>query len=577
MKNMFRPARSLRVGYILVTFMFVALSAHAKDVAPYSFDHFFDPSHLVEIEIKIDRADWDKLRMQNRSLLKTLRTDIPPSEQEKQFDYFEANLAIDGTDLGKVAIRKKGFVGSMDQRRPSFKIQVDEFDKKKSFAGVDTITLNNDKQDPSRVNQVIGYQLFREAGLPASHCNFAVVKVNGKSLGVYCNVESPDKRFIRRNFGNDDGAMYEGTIADFNAGSLIRFERKFGKKKTGKKLAQVVAALGADDGQLLEELGKIVDLDKFYRYWAMESLIGHWDGYVSNKNNYFVYYDQATDRIQFIPWGLDQLGEDNNMFWGGGFKPPKSVKADGAVARRLYQIEDARKAYFATLQKLLDTIWKEDELVTQIKQLEAMIEPHRVSFGRDPRQTGIDFKKFISGRRAQITDELKGGYPEWTLAPRPGIPHVAKKGDCEINFSFKMVDLKDGQDSFVTTEGEAEGTLSQDGKRIEFESARFALKQNRGWGGSSLVLQITRPGAKDGEPSTIEVTFPKRQHEPNDPYRIDVFASPAQGRLLRQNGNVGEEGTVASLAGMLDLMEFGASSGDQIKGSLKGEFYAFAR
>ena len=154
---------------------------------------FFDTARLVKIDFQIDVEDWNKLRLQHRSLVKTLRTDIPPSEQKKPFSYFSANMVIDGTDVGKVAIRKKGFVGSLDQDRPSFKVKIDKYDKKKMFAGVNTLTLNNNKQDGSRIHQLIGYQLFRAAGLPASHCNLALISVNSKSLGIYSNVESLDK------------------------------------------------------------------------------------------------------------------------------------------------------------------------------------------------------------------------------------------------------------------------------------------------------------------------------------------------------------------------------------------------
>ena len=186
-------SRFPRLFFIPVACLLLAAVARAEDLAPYSFDHFFDTSRLVKIDLKVEPADWNKLRGQHRSLVKTLRTDIPPSEREKPFDYVPANLAIDGTDVGKVAIRKKGFVGSLDHNRPSFKIQIDKYEKKKMFAGVDTLTLNNNKQDGSRVHQLVGYQFFRAAGLPASHCNLALVSVNGKSLGVYSNVESLDK------------------------------------------------------------------------------------------------------------------------------------------------------------------------------------------------------------------------------------------------------------------------------------------------------------------------------------------------------------------------------------------------
>jgi hypothetical protein len=549
--------------------------SQGEDLAPYDYEHFFDPSRLVKVDIQIAEADWNVLRMQHRSLLRTLRTDVPPSKQEKQFTYFEGNLTIDGTDLGKVAVRKKGFIGSMDQRRPSFKIQVDRFDKKKSFATVDTITLNNNKQDPTRVSQVVGYGVFRDAGLPASRCNLALVTLNGESLGIYSNVESLDKRFARRQFGNADGALYEGTLADFEEDSLVRFERKFGKKKRDKKLAQAAAALKADDDELLEKLGSVLDLERFYRFWALEGLLGHWDGYVSNKNNYFVYYDAESERLHFIPWGMDQLGEDNNVFWGQGFRAPISVKADGAIARRLYRNEDVRDAYFATVKDIFKTVWNEDELLSQIEGLEALIDGHRVSFGRDRRRSGKKLKEFIPGRRADVEAEIEEGYPEWTLGPRDTPDRVEKQGECEIEFAFKMPKLNAGENRYVKANGDGGVKLTLDDQDVGFDSAEIALKLNRGRRGPSVSLQITRPNAKDGTPSTIEVTFPYRKHEAGDPYRIDAFASPAQGRLLDRRGNAGRDEGRGAIAGYLTLAEFGDDEGDQVRGNLKGEFYAF--
>ena len=59
----------------------------------------------------------------------------------------------------------------------------------------------------------------------------ALVSVNGKSIGVYSNVESLDKHYFRRTFKSAKGTLYEGTVCDFHVHSLVRFERKFGSKK----------------------------------------------------------------------------------------------------------------------------------------------------------------------------------------------------------------------------------------------------------------------------------------------------------------------------------------------------------
>jgi hypothetical protein len=572
MKETTFSSRFPRLFFTPVACLLLATAARAEDLAPYSFDHFFDTSRLVKIDLKVDPGDWNKLRVQHRSLVKTLRTDIPPSEREKPFDYVPANLAIDGTDVGKVAIRKKGFVGSLDHNRPSFKIQIDKYEKKKMFAGVDTLTLNNNKQDGSRVHQLVGYQFFRAAGLPASHCNLALVSVNGKSLGVYSNVESLDKHHFRRAFKSANGTLYEGTVCDFHVHSLVRFERKFGPKKAIAFIKNASIALDSDDRSILGKLGRHLDLDRFYRYWATEVLIGHWDGYVSNKNNYFVYFDSKSERLHFLPWGLDQLATDRNMFWRQGFDPPKSVKADAAIPRRLYKNPEARKKYFAAMRSLLDEVWDEEKLVAQIDNLQAMINPHRIEKSFWSRRHASSFQKFISRRRAEILDEIADGkFPEWTLEPREMMGEIVKVADSNSTFSLEWVDAEKGEGGFVTTKGTGQVNMKYGNKTVAFSSPTFGVRQN---GRHSVTLRIYRENAAAGEPEAVEVTFPRPRltdERPEASYRIDVFASPAQGDLFVSNLRE----PLGRLAGNVVLTRFGTDPGDIIEGRLESEVFRF--
>ena len=572
MKETTSSSRFSPLFFIPVACLLLATAARAEDLAPYSFDHFFDTSRLVKIDLKVDPGDWNKLRAQHRSVVKTLRTDIPPSEQEKPFDYVPANLAIDGTDVGKVAIRKKGFVGSLDYNRPSFKIQIDKYEKKKMFAGVDTLTLNNNNQDGSRVHQLVGYQFFRAAGLPASHCNLALVSVNGKPLGVYSNVESLDKHHFRRSFKSAKGTLYEGTVCDFHVRSLVRFERKFGSKKAIASIKNASIALDSDDRSILGNLGRHLDLDRFYRYWAAEVLVGHWDGYVSNKNNYFVYFDSKSERLHFLPWGLDQLATDRNMFWRQGFDPPKSVKADAAIPRRLYKNPEARKKYFAAMRSLLDEVWDEDKLVAQIDDLQAMINHHRIEKSFWSRRHVSSFQKFISRRRAEILDEIADGkFPDWTLEPREMMGEIVKVADSNSTFSLEWVDAEKGGGGFVTTKGTGQVNMKYGNKTVAFSSPTFGVRQN---GRHSVTLRIHREDAADGEPEAVEVTFPRPRltaERPEASYRIDVFASPAQGDLFVSNSRE----PLGRLAGNVVLTRFGTDAGDAIEGRLESEVFRF--
>ena len=572
MKVATNSSRFISLFFTPVAYLLLAAVARAEDLAPYSFDHFFDTSRLVKIDLKVESADWDKVRVQHRSLVKTLRTDIPPSEQKKPFSYVSANLTIDGTDIGRVAIRKKGFVGSLDYDRPSLKIQIDQYEKKKMFAGGDTLTLNNNKQDGSRVHQLVGYQFFRAAGLPASHCNLALVSVNGKSLGVYSNVESLDKHYFRRTFKSAKGTLYEGTVCDFHVHSLVRFERKFGSKKAIASIKNASMALNSDDRSILDKLGRHLDLDQFYRYWAAEVLVGHWDGYVSNKNNYFVYFDSKSERLHFLPWGLDQLATDRNMFWRQGFDPPKSIKADAAIPRRLYKNPEAQKKYFAAMRSLLDEVWDEKKLVTQIDNLQAMINPHRIEKSFWSRRHASTFQKFISRRRAEILDEIADGkFPQWTLESREMMGEIVKVADSNSTFSFKMTDAKKGGRGFVTAKGTGQVDMKYGNKAVIFSSPAYGLRQN---GRRSVTLRIHRENAADGEPEAVEVTFPRPRltaERPEASYRIDVFASPAQGDLFVSNSRE----PLGRLAGNVVLTRFGTDPGDIIEGGLESEVFRF--
>ncbi len=572
MKETTSSSRFPRLFFIPVACLLLATVARAEDLAPYSFDHFFDTSRLVKIDLKVDPGDWNKLRVQHRSVVKTLRTDIPPSDQEKPFDYFPASMTIDGTDVGKVAIRKKGFVGSLDHNRPSFKIQIDKYEKKKMFAGVDTLTLNNNKQDASRIHQLIGFQLFRAADLPASHCNLALVSVNEKSLGIYSNVESLDKHMFRRAFKSTKGTLYEGTVCDFHVHSLVRFERKFGSKKAIVSIKNASIALDSDDRSILGKLGRHLDLDRFYRYWAAEVLVGHWDGYVSNKNNYFVYFDSKSERLHFLPWGLDQLATDRNMFWRQGFDPPKSIKADAAIPRRLYKNPEARKKYFVAMRSLLDEVWDEEKLVAQIDNLQAMINPHRIEKSFWSRRHASTFQKFISRRRAEILDEIADGkFPEWTLESREMMGEIVKVADSNSTFSLEMTNAEKGRGGFVTAKGTGQVNMKYGNKAVAFGSPAYGLREN---GRRSVTLRIHREDAAAGEPEAVEVTFPRPRltaERPEASYRIDVFASPAQGDLFVSNLRE----PLGRLAGNVVLTRFGTDPGDIIEGRLESEVFRF--
>ena len=262
-------------------------------------DDLFADEQIVDIRIDLPEASWDDIRNQTRSFVDSLQYELA----ESPFTNVKADISINGVEIKDVAVRKKGFLGSLNNQRPSLKIKFNEYVDQSPIKGLDRLTLNNNNQDPGRMCQYLSYRMFNRSGTVSPRCSFAKVTVNGKYLGIYSNVEAVRKPFLKAGFGSSSGSIFEGTVTDFFPSWVQRFEAK--TKKSDPAVVRKIAELLSEDDLDLEELGKWVDLPAFMKFWAMESLIGFWDGYCNNQNNYFIYQRPDNNKIYFIPWGVD--------------------------------------------------------------------------------------------------------------------------------------------------------------------------------------------------------------------------------------------------------------------------------
>jgi spore coat protein H len=377
----------------------------------------FDRDHLLEVEIEMADADWDALRAQTRSVLDILGGNCLAQPFESPFTYFRADLTVDGQTLPQVGLRKKGFLGSLSQEKPSLKVKLDEYVDGQELGGLDKLTFNNSQQDASFLRQCLAYDLFRDAGVPAPRCSFAHLTVNGEDLGLFVHVESLDKQFLEKNFDDPEGLFYEGTLSDFRP----EFEGTFDLKTDDvvddrSHLDALVDALAdPDDAGLMDRLEPLVDLDAFATFWAMEVLTRHWDGYASNTNNFYLYDDPTTGRFQFVPWGVDGTFSPNPLL-PSGEAPPVSVFATGVLARRLYLHPDGQDDYLARLRELLDSVWDEDAILASLDRYDEVIWP--VVGGSQHTAAADEVRSAIRAQRAAIEGELAAGPPAWTAPLR---------------------------------------------------------------------------------------------------------------------------------------------------------------
>ena len=335
---------------------------------------FYDVDNLVTIEVSMPDADWEKLK--NTGPHYGWRADATKEQvlTEHHYDWSKTtSVAVSGTKyptqkqtFAPVSIVKKSFAGSISNVKPSLKLEFSRMTKKEeknataaeleaakknesailALIGTKDITLNNCVQDPSYVRQPLGYEIFRQGGIPYARCNFAKVLVNGKNLGIYVNLEQLQVPYMQRNFNsNDKGNLYETewrfdlTQADldktFNQEGFSPFEDQ-------KDLQVAISTFGKG----ISVAKQVVAVDQLIRVLAMQAVVKHWDGY---PNNTFVYNDTVAVenptaenvKLKLIPSGID-----------GIFLPDKPflVKNEGVLSKLVVNDKDANKQLTAALQ-----------------------------------------------------------------------------------------------------------------------------------------------------------------------------------------------------------------------------------
>ena len=338
------------------------------------------------------------------------------------FDYFPADIQVEGLQAIDIGVRKKGFIGSLlegSAERPSLKVKADKFIANQTIGEIANITLNNNLSDATRMRTCLTYSIFADAGYPAPRCNLANVMVNGQSLGAYTHVEPIKNDFLLRVFGNDSGSLYEATIADFTtdhfAKGLGRWEVKTDATDRSTDLLLAIAhALQQDNETLEDALSQVMDVDLLLQFWALETLTGHWDGFTAGTNNTYIYFDpENAGRGVLIPWGPDDALRDNDED-SAEEDEPSFVSSE--LTRRISRHPALQQRYLATLEQLLTEVWNEDALLTRIDNFSTQVATAETTF--EEHQDAVDeLSSWIMGQREAIEEYIAQGGDLGNKAP----------------------------------------------------------------------------------------------------------------------------------------------------------------
>lgn len=250
-----------------------------------------------------------------------LKIELSPEQRERlakdERNYVECMLT-ETTPAGprlyeKVSVKLKGSAGSFQHMdgKPGLTLNMEKIKGGDRFHGMKKFHLNNCAQDGTYLSELISGEMARLAGVPASRCSHAFVEFNGRDLGLYVVKEAFTKDFLAYFYKNTDGDIYDGGFcAEVNENT----EKDQGDPKDKAALKELIAACQEGDAaKRWERLGKILDIEKFITYCAMEDIFCHWDGYNFNRNNYRFYWDPESGKFSFFLHGMDQTFGDENF------------------------------------------------------------------------------------------------------------------------------------------------------------------------------------------------------------------------------------------------------------------------
>lgn len=296
--------------------------------------------------------------------------------RSKDREYTSCSIKEGDAELTDVGIHLKGAAGSFRpfDDKPALTLKLDRFVAGQRFHGLDKIHLNNSVQDPSYLTEIVCGELFLAAKVPTARATHAIVDLQGKKRGLYVLKEGYDAAFLKRHFGDATGHLYDGGFLTDIDGPIRKSGGQPAPEHADLK-ALVAACREPDPAQRFARIDKLLDIDRFLTMMAIEVMTWHWDGYGMKANNYRIYHDPKSDKLVFIPHGMDQ------MFWdpNGAISPPMQ----GLVARALFELPDLRKRYYRRMGELSATIFTADKLGRRIEELRGRVKPAAAEIDAD--------------------------------------------------------------------------------------------------------------------------------------------------------------------------------------------------
>lgn len=306
----------MRILFILFTL--APLSYFSQSIYP-DWSAAFLQDEVAEIRLTM-----------NADTLQAMLQDVDDNAHEYPAQFLYSSTVLT-ENVANVGVRLRGNT-SLNAEKKSFKISFNSF-VNQQWQGLEKLNLNANTNDPSLMRAKLVWDFMRFEGLPASRSSHVKVYINDEYRGVYLNVEHIDEEFADAFYDDGTGNLwkclypadldYLGTnpdlykIEQFGARTYDLHTNTF--QDNYSQLSQFINVINnTSTANMPCELGDIFNIENYIKYLAIDVLTGNWDGYAFNKNNFYLYHNEHSGLMEFLPYDLDNtLGIDwVGVDWG---------------------------------------------------------------------------------------------------------------------------------------------------------------------------------------------------------------------------------------------------------------------
>ncbi len=309
---------------------------------------------------------------------------------------YPATFIYDHTDtLYNVGVRMKGNT-SRNSAKLSFKIDVDEFINQ-TYQGLKTFNLNGSHNDPSVSREFLCAYVMNADSSLCYRANPVQLYFNGQLRGIYSNAEQLNKKFLESRFGENKGNLYKcswpaelswlGSDQQLykdviNPSPLNERAYELKTNESVDDYSDLVAFINVinntPSAQFAAAIDIIFEVQSYLKTLATEVLIGHWDNYFYNKNNYYLYHN-ANGKFVYLPydmdntlgvqWGVSDIDVRNIYEWGN------KQNSKSPLTYKILAVPQFKKDYENYLYQLCNGIFTETNMFAVIDTLKNKLAP----------------------------------------------------------------------------------------------------------------------------------------------------------------------------------------------------------